>query len=244
MKTISITALFTVLSFTLSAQNWQQGINNATNTVKNATSGSGSSSLSNDQVIKGLKEALNVGTKNSTTKASKTDGFLKNSLIKIPMPPEAKQMESTLRGVGMNKPVDDFITSLNRAAEEAAKDAAPIFMGAITSMSISDGFSILNGGDNAATKYLENKTTTDLKAKFKPVVANALKKVQVTKYWNPLATKYNKLPMVKPVNPNLEEYVTKKAMEGLFKLIAQEELKIRKEPAARVSDILKQVFGR
>jgi hypothetical protein len=133
--------------------------------------------------------------------------------------------------------------TLNRAAEEAAKDAAPIFLKAITSMSIGDGFSILKGGDNAATTYLKDKTNAELMEKFKPVVANALQKVQITKYWNPLMTKYNSLPMTSKVNPNLEDYVTKKAIEGLFKLVADEELKIRKDPGARVTDILKKVFG-
>lgn len=234
------------LCFSVAAVNAQTNIQNGINSVKNAVGSAtnNSSSLSNDEVVKGLKEALTVGTKNSTTKASKADGFYRNPAIKIPMPPEARNMESTLKGVGMNKPVDDFVKSLNRAAEEAAKDAAPIFMNAITSMSIQDGFTILKGADNAATTYLKDKTTAELKVKFKPVVANALKKVQVTKYWNPLATRYNKIPMTKPVNPNLEDYVTTKAIEGLFKLMADEELKIRKDPAARVSDLLKKVFGK
>lgn len=243
MKTLFLSIGMSVAFLSVNAQvNIQNGINQVTNAVNNVTSGN--TNLSNEEVVKGLKEALNIGTKNSTGKASKVDGFLKNPAIKIPMPPEAKSMETTLRGFGMNKPVDDFIVSLNRAAEEAAKDAAPIFLNAITSMSISDGFSILKGSDNAATSYLKDKTTAELKIKFKPIVAAALKKVQVTKYWKPLASRYNKVPMVKPVNPNLDEYVTNKAMEGLFKLLAEEELKIRKDPAARVTDILKKVFGR
>ncbi len=243
MKKLIFSATIVCLALSAKAQvNLQNGIQNVTNAVNNAANGN--PNLTNDEVVKGLKEALNVGTKNSTTKASKADGFYKNPGIKIPMPPEAKKMESTLRGVGMNKPVDDFVKSLNRAAEEAAKDAAPIFLNAITSMSIQDGFTILKGQDNAATNYLKDKTTSELKVKFKPIVAKALKKVQVTKYWNPLASRYNKIPMAKPVNPNLEDYVTTKAIEGLFKLLAEEELKIRKDPAARVSDLLKKVFGK
>jgi hypothetical protein len=243
MKKIILSAIVLVGVNAAYAQvNWQQGVNTVNNAVNNATGNN--TNLSNADVIKGLKEALNIGTKNSSDKASKVDGFFKNPAIKIPMPPEAKKMETTLRGYGMNKPVDDFILSLNRAAEEAAKDAAPIFMNAITSMSISDGFTILKGADNAATQYLKDKTKAELMLKFKPVVQAALKKVQVTKYWNPLASKYNKIPMVKPVNPNLEEYVTTRAIDGLFKLIADEELKIRKDPGARVTDILKKVFGK
>ena len=132
---------------------------------------------------------------------------------------------------------------LNRAAELAAKDAAPIFVNAIKSMSIADGFTILNGANNAASTYLKDKTNAELTAKFKPIVASALKKVAITKYWNPLVTTYNKVPGAKKQNPNLEAYVTQRAIEGLFKLVADEELKIRKDPASRVSDLLKKVFG-
>ena len=127
--------------------------------------------------------------------------------------------------------------------ELAAKDAAPIFVNAIKSMSIADGFTILKGANNAASTYLKDKTNAELTAKFKPIVASALKKVAITKYWNPLVTTYNKVPGAKKQNPNLEAYVTQRAIEGLFKLVADEELKIRKDPASRVSDLLKKVFG-
>lgn len=204
--------------------------------------GSGNS-LSNDEVVSGLKEALTVGSNKSSAQASKADGFYKNPAIKIPFPPEAKQMESTLKGIGMTKQVDKFTMQLNRAAELAAKDAAPIFVNAIKSMSIADGFTILKGPNNAASTYLKDKTNAELTAKFKPIVASALKKVAITKYWNPLVTTYNKVPGAKKQNPNLEAYVTQRAIEGLFKLVADEELKIRKDPASRVSDLLKKVFG-
>lgn len=202
----------------------------------------GESSLTNDEVVNGLKEALQVGTNNSTASASKVDGFYKNSLIKIPFPQDAIKAKTTLENMGMKKQVQKFEMSINRAAEEAAKSAAPIFMDAITSMSITDGFNILKGSDNAATKYLDEKTRTSLQAKFKPIIANAINKVEVTKYWKPLAKKYNSIPFVDQVNPNLEEYITLRALDGLFKLIESEELKIRKDPAARVSDLLKKVF--
>ena len=198
---------------------------------------------SNNEIVSGLKEALNVGTKNSVNKASITDGFFKNQAIKILVPPEAQKMEKKLREIGMGAQVDKFIVTLNRAAETASKDAAPIFINAIKQLTITDGVNILKGNNNAATLYLKGKTASDLSAKFKPIVKAALLKVEITKYWNPLASKYNKLPLVQKVNPNLEDYVTQKTLDGLFLLLADEELKIRKDPVARVSDILKKVFS-
>jgi hypothetical protein len=207
------------------------------------SSGSSKASLSNDEIISGLKEALNTGTKNSTESVSKTDGFYKNSKIKIPFPQEVKEVENTLRDLGMGKEVDKFVVALNRAAEQASKDATPIFIDAIKSMSITDGLEILTGADNAATTYLKSKTEKNLKAKFKPTVKSAITKAQVTKYWKPLATAYNKIPLVKKVNPDLEEYVTDKALDGLFYMLAEEEKKIRKDPVAQVTDLLRKVFG-
>ena len=203
----------------------------------------GSPGLTNDKVVKGLKEALSVGTKNSSDKASKLDGFYKNPKIKIPFPKEAQQMEKTLRSMGMDQQVDRFVKSLNRAAEDASKKASPIFLKAITSMSITDGMKILKGGNSAATDFLKGATTGQLKTEFKPVVKTSLQKVEVTKYWNPLVKSYNKVPMVKKMNPNLDDYVTTLAIDGLFKLIAEEELKIRKDPAARITQLLQEVFG-
>ena len=217
-----------------------QNLNNLFNTASSYIS---KSSLSNDDIIKGLKEALNVGTNNSVASASKVDGFLKNPSIKILMPSEVKDMETTLRQMGMAPQCDKFIETLNRGAEEASKSAASIVIGAISNMTINDGLKLLNGADNAATQYLKDNTSVKLKAAFTPIVRTALAKVQLTQYWNPLASTYNKLPFVKKVNPNLEDYVTDKTIDGLFKLIAIEEYKIRKNPAARISDILKKVFG-
>lgn len=199
--------------------------------------------LSNEDIIAGLKEALNVGSGNAGSSASKKDGYYKNPKIKIPFPPEAIKIKNAVEAVGMKSQVDKFVLTLNRSAEEAAKEAAPIFLNAIKEMTISDGVSILNGGDDAATNFLKDKTTSQLHEKFKPIVNSSLNKVEITKYWNPIIKKYNNLPGVEKMNPDLEEYVTIKALEGLFKLVADEELKIRKDPAARVSDILKKVFG-
>jgi len=202
-----------------------------------------SNPLTNDEVIKGLKEALTVGTNNSSSLASKLDGYYKNPLLFIPFPPEAQKVKDKVDALGMKEQSDKFVMTLNRAAEEAAKDAAPVFINAVTSMSIGDGFAILKGGDNAATKYLIDKTSAELKAKFTPVVQNAINKVEVTKYWSPIINAYNKVPFVEKQNPDLTAYVTERAMQGLFKLIADEELKIRKDPAAQVTDLLKRVFG-
>ncbi len=199
--------------------------------------------LTNEEVIKGLKEALTVGTNNSSGVASKLDGFYKNPKIFIPWPEEAQDMKVKLTKMGMSKKIAEFETSLNRAAEEAALKAAPVFIDAITNMSLSDGFAILKGVDTAATNYLRKTTYNPLKDKFLPVVKEAVAKVKVTSYWQPLATAYNKLPGVKKQNPNLDEYVTNKAINGLMLLIADEEIKIRKDPLARVSDLLKKVFG-
>lgn len=236
-KLFFITAILICFGLIYSQNKLQDAINKTKKTITN------NKPLSNDEVVKGLKEALNVGTNNSTKKVSATDGYFKNQAIKILMPPDAVKMEKTLRGMGMGPQVDKCILTLNRAAEEAAKQAAPIFLNAVTQLTITDGMNILKGKDNAATQYLRDKTTNNLKTQFKPVIHNALQKVEITKYWNPLMTKYNKLPMVQKINPNLEDYVATKALEGLFKTIEGEELKIRKDPAARISDILKRVFG-
>lgn len=232
--------LFVFVSIIIANTNAQVNLDKIKNTV--SSSGSGNN-LTNDEVIKGLREALTVGTNNATSVVSKTDGFFKNPSIKIPFPQDAIRVKNTCENLGMKPQVDKFILTLNRAAEEASKEAAPIFINAIKSMSINDGFTILKGADNAATKYLQDKTNAELKQKFKPIVQNALKKVEITKYWTPLITTYNKTPGAQKMNPDLEEYVTLKALEGLFKMVAQEELKIRKDPAARVSDLLKKVFG-
>lgn len=220
-------------------------LKNVTNTVQNVTgnnSNNGGTGLTNSEITNGLREALNVGTNNATGSASKLNGFLNNPLIKIPFPPEVKIVETKARQFGMGSQVDRFVSTMNRAAEEASKQAAPVFINAIKGMTITDGLSILQGGDNAATNFLQNKTSAELTSKFSPIVKAAMNKVELTKYWTPIINGYNKIPGVSKKNPNLEQYVTQKALEGLFKLIAQEETKIRKDPASRVTDILKKVF--
>ncbi len=202
--------------------------------------------LTTEEIIAGLKEALTVGATNSAALASKTDGFYLNSVIRIPFPQEAIRVKDAVAGAGFSSLVSDFEKSLNRAAEEASKKALPIFKDAILGMTITDARKILQGGENAATLYLQGKTQSALVSEFTPVVKNALQTVDVTRYWTPLLTAYNTLTIGSGqprVNTNLEQYVTEKALAGLFHLVGQEEKKIREDPAARVTEILKKVFG-
>lgn len=210
----------------------QQVLNQA-----NATDG-----LTTNDIVAGLKEALTVGTQNSSTQLSLADGFFANAAIKILMPPEAQKVENTLRSVGLGSVVDKAILSMNRAAEDAAKSASPIFINAIKQMTILDAIGILKGGDFAATNYFKEKTTAALTEAFRPSIDNALTKVNATKYWKDVFTAYNKFS-ANPVNPDLSAYVTSKAVDGIFFQVGIEEQKIRKDPVARVSDILKKVFG-
>lgn len=205
--------------------------------------GTSGSSLSNDDIVSGLKEALRVGTDSSATRLSKLDGYFGDAAIKILMPEEAKKVESSLRSMGMGSLVDKAILSMNRAAEDAASGVGSIFWNSIKSMSVSDGLSILRGGDFAATEYLRKTTTTELTQKFKPVIEASLQKVDATKYWKEIFSKYNMFA-TKKVETDLTAYVTDKALSGLFYNIGLEEQKIRKDPAAQVTDILKKVFGK
>ena len=199
--------------------------------------------LSTDEIANGLKEALQVGATKGAEKLSSVDGFFKDAVIKILMPEEAKKVEQTLRSFGFGKQVDNAILSMNRAAEDAAKSAAPIFINAIKQMSIQDALGILQGGDFAATDFLKNKTTAALTEAFRPVIEKSLEKVNATKYWNTLFTTYNKFSAEK-VNTDLPAYVTEKGLTGIFYEVGQEEQKIRKDPLARTSDLLKKVFAK
>lgn len=243
VKTILTFAFLGISAGAFAQFNLNNAKSKATQDFNSLTGKKGSPALSNDDVVKGLKDALSVGSNNAGSSASKTDGFYKDSLIKIPFPPDAEKVRQTAVSVGMQSQLDAFVLSLNRAAEKAAVKAAPIFLNAITSMGIDDGMKILKGSDNAATQYLQSKTSQQLHDAFLPIVKAAIDSVQVTKYWTPIANAYNSDPFVTKVNPDLNEYVTQKALSGLFALLAIEELKIRKNPAARVDDILKKVFG-
>jgi len=216
-------------------------INQAISDVNKATGGE--KPLTSAEVGEGLKEALINGISKGSDQVSQLDGYFKNPEIKIPFPPEVKKVESTLRDIGLGSEVDKFIMTLNRGAEDAAKEAKPIFISAIKSMTIQDAWAILKGEDNAATEYLRKTTSLQLKEKFKPVIQNSLSKVNATKYYGDLVTRYNKIPFVEKVNPNLDDYATDKAIEGLFIMIAKEEKNIRMDPVARTTDLLKRVFG-
>ena len=203
-------------------------------------------SLTNEEVISGLREALQIGIKNSVNLTSVTDGFLKNNSIRLPFPPDAMKVREKALEWKLDGQVEKFETTLNRAAEEATKEALPIFADAIKNMTVQDGFAILNGGDGAATKFLKDNTSSKLIAAFSPKVKTATSKVELTKYWNPIITKYNGAMTVtggQKIEPDLDAYITQKAIEGLFFMVAQEENKIRKDPAARITDLLSKVFG-
>ncbi|WP_027420579.1 DUF4197 domain-containing protein [Crocinitomix catalasitica] len=202
-----------------------------------------STGLSQEEIGAGLKEALTKGVEKGVDQLSKPDGFYKDLSVKIPLPEEASVVESKLRSIGQGDKVDETIESINRAAEDATTAAKDIFVAAIKGMNIADAMSILKGEDDAATKYLNESTRASLAAKFEPIIKASLDKVGATKNWNTIFTTYNKIPMVQKINPDLVDYATQKAIDGLFVQIAKEELKIRQDPAARVSDLLKKVFG-
>lgn len=199
--------------------------------------------LTKEEISKALKDALIQGVMKGTGLASKEGGYFNNSSIKIPFPKDAEKVATKLRELGLGSEVDRFVKTLNRGAEEAAKEAAPIFKSAITSMSIQDAYGILKGDKDAATQYLMRTTTAQLKAKFKPIVSKNLAKVNATRYYGDLVKKYNQIPFVTNVNPDLDDYATEKAIEGLFKLVADEESNIRKNVSARSTELMKKVFA-
>lgn len=195
------------------------------------------------EISSGLKEALEIGIVRSTERLSIANGYLGNLDVKIFFPQEAKNVENTLRSLGLNTLCDQVITSLNLAAEDAAREAKPIFVDAIKQMSFEDVQKILLGEKNAATTYFQGATNSSLNTRFLPVIETSLKKVDATKYWSDVMSRYNKVPFVKKINTDLTAYVTQKAIEGLFVEIAKEELKIRENINARTSPLLQKVFG-
>lgn len=263
LRVLGITGLFIAISLQSQAQsitdrlntlkNSQNRNNNQNNNQQQNGNNSGGNKggglnlgagLGNADIVNGLKEALSIGAKNAGARLNIANGFFGNSLIKILMPPEAVKVENALRKIGMGKTVDDLILSMNRAAEDAAGKAAPIFVDAVTSMNIQDGLNILRGGNGAATNFLKAKTTAALTAAFRPVIENALNKSGATVLWTKVFTAYNQMPLVgQKVNPDLVAYATERALNGLFITIADEENKIRANPAARVTGLLQKVFG-
>ena len=204
----------------------------------------GKGGLTEKDAVEGIKEALVKGTGESVSLVSKLNGYFSNPEIKIPFPPNAREIESKLRAIGLGSQVDEVTLSINRAAEDAAKSAESIFVSAIKKMTVSDAIQIVKGQNDAATRYLARTTTPELKAAFSPVIKASLDKVDATRLWEDLIKTYNQIPFVAKQNPNLTEYVTDKAISGLFVMIAKEELKIRQNPAARTTELLKKVFGK
>jgi hypothetical protein len=245
MKKISTLSVFILISFSLFAQ--KDSSHKAGGLFKKATSifsknTSESTGLSKTEIVSGLKEALSRGAQKSSAKLSMTDGFFKDAAVKILLPKEVQNAENKMRALGMGKLIDNAVLSMNRAAEDASRQAAPIFLAAIQKMTIEDALNILKGSDTAATSYLRGATTPRLIAAFRPIVEESLQKVKATKYWNDVFKTYNRFTD-KPVDTDINSYVTTQALNGLFYYVAQEEENIRKNPAARVNDILKKVFA-
>jgi hypothetical protein len=214
--------------------------NNILNSLNKSLGGSGK--LSAAEVADGLKAALDQGVTKGVQQLSAADGYLGNAAVKILLPPEARKVEQTLRSMGLGRQVDQAITSMNRAAEDAAKSAAPIFVNAIKGITIQDAFGILGGKEDAATQYLKGQTVSALTESFRPIIQTSLDKVDATKHWNTIFSNYNRVATEK-INPDLPAYVTERALNGLFFQLAQEEANIRRNPAARSTDLLKKVFS-
>lgn len=191
----------------------------------------------------GLKEALNNGISKQVSKLTAVDGFYRNEAVKILLPEELKKVDSSLRKIGLSSLADEGLKVLNRAAEDAVKEATPIFVDAVKNMSFADAKTILMGNENAATTYLQNTTSTALYGKFNPVIKNSFTKVGADKVWANIISKYNVIPFVKKVNPDLTDYVTNQAMTGVFKMIAVEEKNIRTNLNSRTSTLLQKVFA-
>ncbi|WP_026995442.1 DUF4197 domain-containing protein [Flectobacillus major] len=239
MRKIIIAVCFLGSVSSCQSQNWGNVLKQANDVLSSAKGG-----LTTEEISKGLKEALTVGIKNSSSQASALDGYLGNQTIKLLFPPEARKVEEKLRQIGLGSQCDKFITALNRGAEKAAGQAVPIFVDAITKMTIQDALGILKGDKDAATQYLKKTSTEALTNAFSPIMDEAINSTGATKLYGDIATTYNKIPFVgQKVNPDLKGYATQKAIDGLFLLVAQEEQKIRENPAARVTDLLKKVFG-
>ena len=212
----------------------------AQNLINGNTSGL---SFSEKEASEALKEALTNGITKGTNTVSKENGYFSNPTIKIPFPKDAEKVDQTLRKIGLGNKVDEAVLSINRAAEDAAKGALDIFIDAIKQMTINDAIAIVKGDTNAGTQFLRKATTVALTNRYKPIIQNSLDKVEATKHWTTVMNAYNSVPFVSKVNTDLPSYVTDKALEGLFLMIAKEEVAIRKDPLSQASSLLKKVFG-
>lgn len=199
--------------------------------------------ISNDEIAAALREALDKGIDKQVSKLSVENGFFKNELVKILLPEELKKVDKTLRDIGLNNLADEGLRILNRAAEEAVGEATPIFIDAVREITFADAKNILFGSENAATAYLEQKTSSALYKKFNPIIENSFKKVGADQIWNTLITRYNSIPLTNDVNPDLTDYVTKEALNGVYTMISLEEKDIRSKISSRTTDLLRRVFA-
>ena len=199
--------------------------------------------LGNAEIANGLKAALEKGISDQVSKLTKTDGFFKNDLVKILLPEELRKVDKTLRDIGLGNLADEGLKVLNRAAEDAVSEATPIFVDAVKGMTINDAKSILLGNDDAATTFLTQRTRTALYDKFNPVIQSSFEKVGADQIWNNLINRYNAIPLTNDVNPDLTDYVTQEALDGVFTMIALEEKQIRNNVSSRTTDLLRRVFA-
>ena len=247
MKYILLSLSIILSSVTFSQTDIKDASNKAQDWFNKATGSKGGGSFTQEQAVEALKTALDKGIKKAVAQGSKTNGFYGNAIIKIPFPQEAAAVKSLAKKVGMQKQVDQFVVQLNRAAEQASKEATPIFMDAIKKLSINKGIEIVKGPDNAATKFLDQNTRTQLTAAFRPEVKKVLDQTHLTQYYKPLADAYNKanrwVRFGKTIDPDLEQYVLDRTLDGLFTLLANEEKAIRQDPMGQAEKILQQVFG-
>jgi len=201
------------------------------------------SGVTEEEAGKGVKEALNNGISSAVSFLNKPDAFFKNELYKVLLPPDAKKMEKTLRDLGAGKMCDDAILAINRGAEDAVGFATPIFVDAIKQMTVTDALKLVTGGKNSITDFFREKTSAKLKEAFMPVINKSLEKTNATKYYGDAVNRYNKVPLVKKMNPDLSDYVADRTLFALFDRIGVEEANIRSNPAARTTELLKKVFG-
>lgn len=199
--------------------------------------------ISNDEIAAGLRQALDNGIDKQVTKLTEENGFFQNELVRIGLPPELQKVDKTLRDVGLSSLADEGLKVLNRAAEDAVKEATPIFVNAVQEITFNDARNILLGDNTAATAYLNNKTSAELYTKFNPVITNSLERVGATDVWTNIINRYNALPLTTDVNPDLADYVTTEALDGVFTMIAIEEQQIRNNIAARTTQLLQRVFA-
>lgn len=199
--------------------------------------------ISNSDIASGLREALDLGIDKQVSKLTQKDGFYKNDLVKILLPEELQKVDNALRDIGLSNLADEGIKALNRAAEDAVKEATPIFVNAVKDITFDDAKNILLGSDDAATLYLTQKTETELYSKFHPVINNSFSKVGANQIWENLINKYNALPFTNNVNPDLTDYVTTEALDGVYTMIAVEEKQIRNKVSSRTTDLLRKVFA-